>query len=155
VAVLGFSARGSRDLHPICAARVAAAVALTRPDDIVVLSGWARTGGASSEAELMRRAWTGATERIVLDEGAAHTTENAIHVVRIARDLGADEILVVTSRWHAPRAGAAFRALTRGTPIRVRLAPSDGRLSLGAAARELAVWPVFGLQLARARRRRP
>ena len=145
--------RGGAGLHPVCAARVAAAGALARDDDVVVLSGWARTAGASSEAELMRRAWDAPAARIVLDDGATHTAQNAAHVTRVAREVGAREILVVTSRWHAARAGVAFRALLRGSPIRVAVAAADDRLSLRGMAREAAVWPVFGLQLARARRR--
>ena len=153
VAVLGFSVRGARGLHPICAARVARAAAVARDDDLVVLSGWARTPGTSSEAELMRQAWNGSAAHLLLDDGASHTAQNAAHVARVARSVGADEVVVVTSRWHARRAGVAFRALLRGTPIRVTLAHDDGPVSLRGVARELAVWPVFGLQLARARRR--
>ncbi len=153
VAVLGFSVRGGTDLHPVCAARVETAAGVAREDDVVVLSGWARTAGAWSEAELMRQAWTGADARIVLDDGATHTAQNAAHVTEVARRVGAREIVVVTSRWHAPRAGVAFRALLRDTRIAVSLAPAGDGLSLRGLAREAAVWPVFGLQLARARRR--
>ena len=142
-----------RGLHPICAARVAAAAALARDDDIVVLSGWARTRGAASEAELMKRAWSGAGARLILDDGATHTAENAVRVADVARSLGADEIVVVTSPWHAPRAGVAFRALLRGAQIRVTLARAPGPRSLRGLVREVAVWPVFGVQLVRARRR--
>lgn len=153
VAVLGFSVRGGGGIHPVCAARVATAASVARDDDVVVLSGWARTPGAWSEAELMRRAWTGSAARLVLDDGATHTAQNAAHVSEVARRVGAREIVVVTSRWHAPRAGVAFRALLRDTSIAVRLEPADDPLSLRGLAREAAVWPVFGLQLARARRR--
>jgi hypothetical protein len=153
VAVLGFSVRGGGGLHPICAARVVTAAGVARDDDVVVLSGWARTPGAWSEAELMRRAWTGPAARLVLDDGATHTAQNAAHVTEVARRVGAGEIIVVTSRWHAPRAGVAFRSLLRDTGIVVRLEAADDRLSVRGLAREAAVWPVFGLQLARARRR--
>lgn len=152
VAVLGYSVRGHRELHPVCAARVAAAAALAREDDVVVFSGWARTAGAESEAALMARAWTGAGARTILDDGARHTAENAARVSRIARELGVAEILVVTSRWHATRAGFAFRALLRDRDVRVELAWGDEPRNVPAVAREAAVWPVFGLQLARARR---
>ena len=76
VAVLGFSVRGGGGLHPVCAARVETAAGLAREDDVVVLSGWARTPGARSEAELMRGAWTGSAARLVLDDGATHTAQN-------------------------------------------------------------------------------
>ena len=101
----------------------------------------------------MSRAWSGPAARLVLDDGATHTAQNAAHVTRLAHEAGAGEILVVTSRWHTARAGVAFRALLRGSPVRVAVAAADDRLSLRGLAREAAVWPVFGLQLARARRR--
>ncbi len=153
IAVLGYSVRARAGLHPVCAARVATASALARADDVVVLTGWARTPGHSSEAELMRRAWSGPPARLVLDDGATHTAQNAIHATRVVRETGADEVLVVTSRWHAARAGVAFRALLHDTPARVAVVTADDRLSLRGLAREVAVWPLFSLQLARARRR--
>jgi uncharacterized SAM-binding protein YcdF (DUF218 family) len=153
VAVLGFSVRGGGGLHPVCAARVETAAGVARDDDVIVLSGWARTPGGQSEAELMRGAWTGPAARLVLDDGATHTAQNAAHVTQVARSIGAREIIVVTSRWHAPRAGVAFRALLRDTRIAVSLAPAGDGLSLRGMAREAVVWPVFGIQLARARRR--
>ena len=152
MAVLGYSVRGGRGLHPVCRARVQEAARLSRDDDLVVLSGWARTAEASSEAALMRDAWTGTASRVLLDDGAHHTAQNAAHVAAIARDAGAGEVLVVTSRWHARRAAVAFRALLRGTGIRVAVAGAPGPGGVRARAREAAVWPVFGLQLARVRR---
>lgn len=152
VAVLGYSVRGARGLHPVCRARVEEASRAARDDDLVVLSGWARAAGARSEAALMREAWTGPAARLVLDDGAHHTAQNAAHVARIAREAGAGEVLVVTSRWHARRAAVAFRALLRGTGVRVSVAGAPGPGGVRARAREAAVWPVFGLQLARVRR---
>ena len=149
VAVLGFSGRGGRGLHPVCAARVRRAGELADADDVVLLSGWARARGAHSEAELMRGAWRGSAARVVLDDGARHTAENAVHAARVARHLGAREVLVVTSRWHAPRAALFFRWYLRGTGVRVRVAAARGPLSPGALAREAAVWPLVPAQIAR------
>ena len=149
VAVLGFSSRGGGGLHPVCAARVRRAGELTTADDVVVLSGWARSRGARSEAELMRRAWHGAAARIVLDDGARHTAENAVHAARVARELGAAEVLVVTSRWHAPRAALLFRWYLRGSGVGVRMASVRGPLAPGSVAREAAVWPLVPAQIAR------
>lgn len=101
----------------------------------------------------MHRAWDGRAARVLLDDGAAHTAQNAAHVTHLAREMGAREILVVTSRWHARRAGVAFRVLLRGSPIEVAVVAADGRHSLGGRVREAAVWPVFGLQLTRAQAR--
>ena len=71
----------------------------------------------------------------------------------IARSLSADEIVVVTSRRHAARAGIAFRVLLRGTRIRVSLARAHGPLGLWGLAREAAAWPAVSILLARSRRR--
>ena len=149
VAVLGFSARRGGGLHPVCAARVQRAGELATADDVVLLSGWARPRGARSEAELMRRAWRGAAARILLDDGARHTAENAVHAARVARELGAAEVLVVTSRWHAPRAALLFRWYLRGSGVGVRMASVRGPLAPGPVAREAAVWPLVPAQIAR------
>jgi uncharacterized SAM-binding protein YcdF (DUF218 family) len=147
IAVLGYSDGGAGTLHPICLARLGRAAELATPDDVVVLSGWARVRGTSSEAELMEAAWIGSPARLIRDEGARHTAENAAHAVRIARSLGVGEVIVVTSRWHAPRARAAFRWLLRGSGVRVAAtAPAEPR-NVRAALRELAVWPLLPVQL--------
>jgi uncharacterized SAM-binding protein YcdF (DUF218 family) len=152
VAVLGFSGRGAEGLHPVCAARVDRAAELARADDVVVLSGWARARGATSEAQLMSRAWSGAPARMVLDDGARHTAENAAHAAQVARALGAREVVVVTSRWHAPRAALIFRWFLRGSGARVVVATARGPLAPGPVAREVAVWPLVAAQIARTRR---
>lgn len=147
VAVLGFSSGGSPELHPVCAARVARAAAVARGDDVVVLSGWARTRDSTSEAHLMSRAWDGAPVRLILDDGARHTAENATHVVELARRLGAREVVIVTSRWHAPRAALIFRWFLRGSGTRVGVAVARGPRALGPVAREVAVWPLVPAQI--------
>ncbi|HTI33373.1 MAG TPA: YdcF family protein [Miltoncostaea sp.] len=154
VAVLGFSGRRGGGLHPVCAARVARAGELATADDVVLLSGWARTRGAVSEAELMRRAWRGPAARVLLDDGARHTAENAVHAARLAREVGAGEVLVVTSRWHAPRAAAFFRWYLRDSGVAVRVASVRGPLAPLPVAREAAVWPLMPAQIARTPARR-
>jgi uncharacterized SAM-binding protein YcdF (DUF218 family) len=148
LAVLGFSARGDGGLHPVCAARVHRAGELATDDDVVVLSGWARSPGRRSEAELMHRVWRGPAARVLLDDGARHTAENAVHVARLARDLDAAEVLVVTSRWHAPRAALLFRWYLRGSGVGVVVASASDALEPGPVAREAAVWPLLPAQIA-------
>ena len=97
VAVLGYSGRRKRELHAICEARVRHAETLEA--DAVLLSG---------EAELMQGAWRGGD--VVLDTRARNTRENARGVAEAARRLEADEVVVVTSAWHAFRARALVRA---------------------------------------------
>ena len=92
-------------------------------------------------------AWMGSSARLIRDEGARHTAENAAHAVWIARSFGVREVVVVTSRWHAPRARTAFRWLLRGSGVSVvAAAPTEPR-NVRAALRELAVWPLLPAQL--------
>lgn len=154
VAVLGFSGGGDAGLHPVCAARVAHAASVTRDGDVVLLSGWAPHAGVPSEAELMRRAWDGAAARLLLDDGATHTAQNAAHVALLARREAAREVVVVTSGWHAPRAAAMVRWALRGSGIPSLVAAAGGPRPPGALAREALVWPLAPVQMALGRRGR-
>ena len=144
--VLGHSDAGRGELHEECAARLRKAAELATSDDVVVLSGWARVPGTRSEAELMRDAWRGAAREVVVDPDARTTVGNMANAVNDILRVGAREVVVVTSRWHAPRATAALRWLLRSTGIRVRAASTEGR-SGRAALREAAVWPLLPFQL--------
>jgi uncharacterized SAM-binding protein YcdF (DUF218 family) len=151
VAVLGYSDRRSDGLHAVCASRLERAAAEATARDVVVLSGWARRRGRPSEAELMQSAWRGPSERVVCDHDARTTAENAAQVVAIVRDIGASEVLVVTSRWHARRAAAIFRVLLRGTGVRVAIAYPPEAWSAQRLLRELVRWPLMPVQALRAR----
>ena len=144
--VLGYSDGGRGELHEECAARLARAAELATADDVVVLSGWARVRGTRSEAELMRDAWQGAAREVVVDADARTTVGNMANAVNDILRVGAREVVVVTSRWHAPRAQAALRWLVRSTGVRVRASTTDGR-SWRAVLREAAVWPLLPFQL--------
>jgi uncharacterized SAM-binding protein YcdF (DUF218 family) len=149
VAVLGYSGRRSAGRHAICAERLRHAEGLDA--DAVLLSGWARRDGAG-EAALMRAAWDGGETPLIVDATARNTRENAGRVAETARRLGATEIVVVTSRWHALRAGALVRAELRGVPVRV--SSPAGRPPLALAAREAACLAVLPYHLLRLRRQR-
>ena len=154
VAVLGYSDRSGPGLHPVCVARLERAAALVEPDDIVLLSGWARHRATAPEAELMGRAWTRPVRRVVLDRGARTTMGNAIGIARVARMLGAGEVVVVTSSWHGRRAHALVRAALAGTGARLEVATTDERGRPVARARELVCWslvPVLAAVAARSR----
>jgi|1186.fasta_scaffold19938_3 uncharacterized SAM-binding protein YcdF (DUF218 family) len=143
VVVLGYSAWRGAALHPVCAARLAVAAELASEDDTVLLSG-------RPEASLMRGAWTGPEARVLCDGEARVTAESAAHVARLARELEASEVVIVTSWWHCRRAAVFFRRALRGSGIAVRTigAPSwSGRLLL----REAGAWAVLPLQMRRAR----
>ena len=151
--VLGYSNARRSGLHPVCAARLARAAELATSDDVVVLSGWARVPGTRAEAELMRSSWRGRAREVVVDPDARTTVENVANAVDDVLRVGAHEVVVVTSAWHAARATAAMRRLLRGRGVVVRAESPPGRSARGAL-RELTLWPLLPFQLRRARRRR-
>jgi uncharacterized SAM-binding protein YcdF (DUF218 family) len=155
VVVLGYSDGGAGELHPVCAARLARAAELTTDEDVVVLSGWSRVPGRRSEAELMAAAWSGAAHELVLDPDARSTAENAANAVGDVLRARADAVLIVTSRWHAARARAAFCWLLRGRGVGVTVATLGDTGSLRDRVRELALWALLPAQLSRAARGRP
>ena len=146
VVVLGYSRGDDAELHPVCAARLERAAEVATADDVVVLSGWARTSGRHSEAELMRAAWRGNAREVVVDPDARTTVENMANALNDVLRVGAREVVVVTSSWHAPRAKAALRWLLLHTGVRVRSASPAGR-STRAALREVVLWPLLPFQL--------
>jgi uncharacterized SAM-binding protein YcdF (DUF218 family) len=144
VAVLGFSGGGPDELHAICETRVRHAETIVRDGDAVLLSG---------ETEAMRGAWNG--HEVLLDPAARNTRENAKGVAAAARSLGVEEVVVVTSSWHAFRARTLVRvALPEAT---VSSSSPPGAPPPRLLARELACLVVLPLQLIwlRARSSRP
>jgi uncharacterized SAM-binding protein YcdF (DUF218 family) len=154
VAVLGYSERGTRGLHPICAARLAHAETLAAGAEAVVLSGWARHPDDEAEAELMRAAWAGPDVPLVLDPTARHTSGNAAGIAAVARRLHVADVVVVTSRWHRRRALALVRAALRGAGVRVSASSPGGRPRPANLLREVAGTAALPLQVARLARRR-
>jgi len=151
IVVLGYSDGGRGELHPVGAARLTRAAEIATADDVVVLSGWARVPGTRSEAELMAAAWAGEARELVVDPDARTTVGNAVNALNDISRVGAREVVVVTSRWHAPRAKAAFRLLLFGRGVRVvALFPRDPR-DARASLRELPLWALLPAQLWHAR----
>jgi len=153
VAVLGYSTRRGQGLHPICSARLEAAERVAEGAEAVLLSGWSRRRHRPSEAALMEAAWRGPAVRLVADGDARTTAGNARAVAAAARHIGADEVVLVTSSWHARRARLLVEAaldpgvrLAIATPARTRPPHLIGR--------ELAWLPVSLVARAVARRRR-
>jgi uncharacterized SAM-binding protein YcdF (DUF218 family) len=143
VAILGYSDRQGSGLHDVCAARLARAESVVRPDDTVLLSGWARRRAGAAEAELMAQAWTGDARRVILDRDAHSTVGNAVGIARTARRVGAREVVVVTSGWHGRRASVLARAALTGSHVTVTLVTTDERGTYRARARELACWMML------------
>jgi uncharacterized SAM-binding protein YcdF (DUF218 family) len=149
VAVLGYSGRRHHGLHDLCAERLRHAEELADSGDTVLLSGWGRHTNGTGEAELMREAWEGADVELVSDATARNTRENALGVAEAARRLGADEVIVVTSGWHAPRARRLVRAALPGVPVETASPP--GRRPPSLVARELVCFAGLPYHLLRLR----
>lgn len=154
VAVFGYSRRRDHGLNAICAARLAEAERVADGARVVILSGWARRPRVS-ESELMRAAWRGPDVPLICDADARSTADNAAHVALAARELGAEELLVVTSSWHRRRASIFLRATLEGSGIGLSVVGAGGPRPLLTLAREVACFALVPFQLPRARRGRP
>jgi uncharacterized SAM-binding protein YcdF (DUF218 family) len=151
VAVLGYSARRADGLHRLCAERLRHAETLVADVDAVLLSGWGRRNDSAGEADLMRAAWNGRAVELITDTTARTTAGNAVSVAEHARRLGATEVTVVTSRWHAFRARALVRAALPGVPVQTSSPAGGAPLSL--LTRELGCLLALPFHLARLRLR--
>jgi uncharacterized SAM-binding protein YcdF (DUF218 family) len=154
IAVCGYSDGRGTGLHEICERRLRRAEREARPDDVVLLSGWARGSDAAPEAELMATSWTGSCRRLYVDRTARSTFGNVAAAAALAREVDAEEVVLVTSAWHAPRAVTLLRAALVGSDTQIGLVTTDDRPSLGTRAREAACWVVVPFARLAARRRR-
>jgi uncharacterized SAM-binding protein YcdF (DUF218 family) len=142
VAVVGYSRRRGAELHPLCAGRLRHAERLAAGADAVILSGRA-------EAELMRAAWSDTDLPLLCDHEARTTAGNAANIAACARELGAKELVVVTSRWHRLRVTLLMRTALRGSGIELSVEGTNGRWPPLLLARELACFALLPLQLPR------
>jgi uncharacterized SAM-binding protein YcdF (DUF218 family) len=145
VAVLGYSRRRDKELHRICAERLAHAEEIAVGARAVVLSGM-------PESELMRSAWSGPEIELICDPDARSTADNVRNVAAAARSLDAEELVVVTSRWHSARVHALLRAALRGSGIRASVESANGPRPLHLLGRELVCLALLPFQLTRSRR---
>jgi DUF218 domain len=145
LAVLGYSRRADEELHAICAARLARAHELAADVETVILSGF-------PEAELMADAWTGPEVELIPEAESRSTAQNAANVARKARELGASELVVVTSSWHRLRVEALMRTALRRSGIRLQVEGADAPRPLALLAREAACVVLLPFQLPRASR---
>jgi DUF218 domain len=142
VAVVGYS-RGRRSaLHAVCVERLRHAERLAAGARAVILSG-------CPEAELMRGGWRGPAVPLLCDNNARTTAGNAVNVAARTRELGAEELVVVTSHWHRARVRALMRAALRGTGIKLSVEGADGRTPPLALAREVACFAALPVQMLR------
>jgi len=151
VAVLGYSGRRSDGLHGICSERLRHAEQLVADGDAVLLSGWARRRNGAGEAELMRGAWNGTDAPLEIDATARNTRQNAVGVAETAHRLAADEVVVVTSPWHAFRARMLVRAALHEPGVSVMTSSPAGRPPVALLARELVCLAALPYHLVRLR----
>jgi uncharacterized SAM-binding protein YcdF (DUF218 family) len=140
VAVVGYSRRRHSELHPLCADRLRHAEQLAADARAVILSG-------CPEAELMRSAWAGPDVPLICDTAARTTAGNAVNVATQARELGADDLVVVTSSWHARRVRLLMRAALRGSGIAISVETTNGPRPKLVVVRELVCLALLPVQL--------
>jgi uncharacterized SAM-binding protein YcdF (DUF218 family) len=146
--VLGSSLAGTRRRLVAEAERTARAAEA----ELVVLTGWAPTGGAS-EAALMRSLWRGpAAVEVVLEEHASTTIENAARTLPLLAERHVTEAIVICAPLHLGRARWIFRRVYGEHGIRVRFRPARVLPTPGALLWELGALTVLARQIREHRR---
>jgi uncharacterized SAM-binding protein YcdF (DUF218 family) len=97
----------------------------------------------------MAAAWRGDTLAVVPETESRSTVGNARAIARYVAEVGADEVVVITSSWHQPRAALLFRAALRGSGARLRVLATERSWPLGPVLREVACFVALPIQLAR------
>ena len=97
----------------------------------------------------MAEAWRRPEIELSFDPRARNTAGNAVGIAAVARELGATEVVLVTSRWHARRANLLLRAALRGTGIPVTTSSPPDRPGPRLLLRELACLAAAPLQARR------
>jgi vancomycin permeability regulator SanA len=148
VAVLGLALGPGGEPSALLRERCALAAGLLegeRAGATVILSGGDPAGWGVTEA----RAMAGllgelgvAGERVLLEEEARNTFDNAVYVLRLAEGLGAREVVVVTSHFHLPRSTWLFRVVAKAMGLAV-VVEGRGAGGEGAAARVQLVKEVL------------
>ncbi len=116
----------------------------------LVLTGGVGAAGVSEAAVMaaLARGRGVAAERLVLEEESTSTLEQAIAVSRLARQRGWRRVVVVTDRYHLPRALFLFHRM--GVPADGDPARGPGGADwwrwLGGVAREGAAWAKVAMQ---------
>ena len=97
----------------------------------------------------MAAAWRGDNLSIVPETESRSTVGNARAIARYTEEVGADELIVITSSWHRPRAAVLLRAALRGSDVRLRVVAAERTWPLVPVLRELACLLVLPIQLLR------
>lgn len=146
IIVLGAQVLASGRPSPSLRRRLEHGVAVWRETGAAMLVPSGGLGEAPiSEAEAMRRmavALGVPDDRIVLEDRSTSTLEHAVELARLADRLGWGRLLLVTDRYHLPRALFLFRRLgleVGGDPVHGRGEGSRRRWVAGAL-REIPAW---------------
>lgn len=109
-----FAADGSHGISAVCRAVVRRAEQLVAERDpaVVVFTGWSSTGGPS-EAEQMRELWQTPGPKLLVEQRARNTAENAAYSLLLLRGHGIDRATIVCSIRHRIRVPYLFGALFR------------------------------------------
>jgi uncharacterized SAM-binding protein YcdF (DUF218 family) len=99
----------------------------------------------------MREAWRGPDIPLVVDGDARTTLGNARAVAAAATELGATEVVLVTSSWHARRARLLVRAAL-GPDVKLEVVTPARSRPLYFVGREVVCLAALPLQRARAKR---
>jgi hypothetical protein len=119
---------------------MAARVAAERPEATLIPTGGDPTGVGVTEAKAIATLLGElgvARERMVLEEEARNTFDNAVLVLRMVEELGAGVVVVVTSHFHLPRAAWLFRTVARAMGLVVAV-EARGATGEGPIARNFA-----------------
>ncbi len=100
----------------------------------------------------MQAAWRGPAVPLLADGDARTTAGNARSIAVAAREIGADEVVVVTSSWHRLRARLLLRAAL-GPDVTIELVSPAGSRRPLLLGREAACLLLLPLQLRSVRRR--
>ena len=151
VAVCGYSDGRETGLHAICERRLRLAEREAGPDDVVLLTGWARHADATAEAELMAQSWAGSSRELHVDSSARSTFGERGRGGEARgggrRDRGgARHVRLARAAVPARCSGPSWQGSGRSVVV----AATDEPASRAARLRELACW--LGVPFAALRR---
>jgi hypothetical protein len=127
---------------------LAAELAERRRPSVVVLSGWAPSGG-ESEAAQMLAAWEGRRDvELLAEETAVNTSQNMARVLPLLLARGVEEATIVCAPAHRLRCHYFFGAVYPRFGVRCTYHSPRLRVSAGALA-----WEAAALTLIRRQRR--
>jgi uncharacterized SAM-binding protein YcdF (DUF218 family) len=118
--------------------------------EVVVFTGWSKTGGLS-EGEQMRRAWNGPAVELVVEPTARSTAENATRTLPLLLERAVGRTVVVCAPPHFVRTRLLFGGVYRGSGIDVAFRVARQMPTLRAIAWEVGALPFLPLQFLAAR----